>query len=631
MLPWLLALALLAAAACAVGGGDGEDPAGSDGSAGTVPDAQVRTTPGQLDDVSGEVDYVIGEGRAVPPEGVFLNVAVSKSQSCGVRDSGRIECWGAVWAEPPEGRFVSVSLAGEHGCAIRTDGSLGCWASERLADHPWYRSAAEVPQRSFVDVWAPALCAVRDSGQIECWGETWTRGHGRDRVGPPEGRFVGIIRGTNVGRVCALGADGGVACWGEDADEGYGRYRMPLGRFSDMDMAHGHGCAVRVEGSVVCWPLLSGGDVPVLDVSGVREGEFSSVQVLRGAVCALGTVGDIECWGNEEAAGHGSRLGSFVQFDASDDGYCAVDALGWVGCWGAAGDSGGWIQWGQPEGQFSQVSAVDGVGCGVRSDTTIGCWPPRLDFGNPYRWTMSQLPAEPGFVSARVGFGSVCAVRADTTVWCRHLRDGHEAAADEGGFAEAWPTEHGFCGLRTDGTAYCSQDWFARDLPEGRFSEFFVDGRCGLAPDGRFDCWGFDDAGPPPEGVGPLASAASAGGTMCGVDIEGSLACWSADERGSELVDPRLVYGEPVQAPFERVLDGLCLVDAMGTLAHGCLTADTPGDSAWIAYSEPPGTRFLDFARAGGHACAIRTDGTVACWGANADIETITVVPGPRE
>ena len=367
------------------------------------------------------------------------------------------------------------------------------------------------------------------------------------------------------------------------------------------------------------------------------------MQIVGGSVCALDTGGGIRCWGDSEATEQGSRPGSFARFDASDDGYCAVDVAGRVGCWGAVGESGEWGRWGAPEGQFSQVSVVDGHGCGVRVDTTLECWP-RPDFGEPYRWTVSLLPEGPGFVSVRIGHGSVCAVRADSTVWCWNLSDEDQAVADAGGFAEAWPTEYGFCGLRSDGAAFCSEERLARDLPDGPLLEFFPDHECGLAPDGRLDCWGYSGVGSPPEGVGPLVSAASVWFQVCGVDAAGLLVCWSNDERGGgELRDlddwlasyqsagrESLGSAGPVAEVFVgggNDNGGWCVLDARGEV--GCRWWSDSVRGLEVPNESPPPGRFVDVAVGSRHACGIRESGTVACWGEDSDVVESNFAPLP--
>ena len=165
----------------------------------------------------------------------------------------------------------------------------------------------------------------------------------------------------------------------------------------------------------------------------------------------------------------------------------------------------------------------------------------------------------------------------------------------------------------------------------GFFAETAHGGDCGVLADGRLDCWTMHGISRPPDGVGPFGSAAVRYPWACGVHADGSLGCW--DVRSGERADAETVYGEPVEGPFERVFEGLCLVDEQGALAHGCgLEGFDPGDAGphpgeWVEYNEPPGARFVDFARTDRHACAIRIDGTLACWGANADLEIYERMP----
>ena len=68
-----------------------------------------------------------------PPSGRFIDVSRGYDHACGLRDDGRIQCWGAGdegQATPPDGEFVSVSSDYKGSCAVRADnGQVVCWGS----------------------------------------------------------------------------------------------------------------------------------------------------------------------------------------------------------------------------------------------------------------------------------------------------------------------------------------------------------------------------------------------------------------------------------------------------------------------------------------------------------------------
>ena len=640
---------------------------------------------------------VVGAGRVSPPGGAFVDVSVSSLRSCGVHDSGEISCWGEAWAaggDPPTGRFVKVSLASDRACAIGEDGLVSCWGrSWETTDlnglYVGERFAVGAPEGRFVDVSARSLCGVRDSGEVVCWGDAAVT-----RVGLPRGDFVRL-----AGPWCALGAAGELACWGDPRS--LGRSRVPEGRFVDLDFAEGGGCAVRVEGSVVCWQHASGSRGGE-HLDGERDGAF--VQVAMGGrahMCALDAGGDIECWGEGPFAGMGRLRGPFSQISVTEAVLCGLRADGQASCWGPTGSDGQTGLWQSPQAHktlhgtpdnYVQVEAARSYGCGVRDSShdvaerdadSVVCWPADrtassewelangavcaiiaddllecadsssvftmhasehgiYDVFGRFDW-LSEMPHDQRFLSLSIsenerfpGRSNACALRADGSAWCSSwgAADDLQAAA-AGPYRQVSPRhEGGVCAVRTDGTAYCtppshvhSQD--PRDVvPGGQFSEIFADDRCALRPDGRIDCWGYTLDSAPAE-IGPLASAAVLGDSfgagrkdLCGVRADGSLVCWSA--LTGDLMHPQQLPTAPGAAlpegPFRSVHSGrggLCALDADNAVHCIAPSYNYPGIAD---ITDTPPDRFTDLAIGASHACGIRTDGTMACWGKDHDL-----------
>ena len=93
--------------------------------------------------------------------------------TCGLRESGAIDCWGVNQSvngvvdqtEPPEGHFTAISGGANDGCAIRESGELACWGTPLWGN-------LEAPPGAFQAVGAgyTRTCAVAESGEIACWG-----------------------------------------------------------------------------------------------------------------------------------------------------------------------------------------------------------------------------------------------------------------------------------------------------------------------------------------------------------------------------------------------------------------------------------------------------------------------------
>jgi len=73
--------------------------------------------------------------QAFPPPGTFTAISadgfVSNSQTCGVKTTGSLACWGygQAPATPPTGAFSAISAGAGHACGVRTNGRVACWGA----------------------------------------------------------------------------------------------------------------------------------------------------------------------------------------------------------------------------------------------------------------------------------------------------------------------------------------------------------------------------------------------------------------------------------------------------------------------------------------------------------------------
>ena len=320
-----------------------------------VPDYEISVVPLDPDGYNVVVESVWGKGRTSPPDGEFVDVAVSSWMSCGVRVGGSLSCWpdyrfgegdGKFGVPVPEGEFTQVALrvyGDEHdlggGCALRASGELVCWADPGVE---------------------------RDEGVV---------------VGAPSGRFVDV-RGMALSW-CAVRIDGGVVCWGDGfrghevlADAGYVR----------LTAEH---CALDTEGRVRCWgwndpPVLVSPDWlgPLSDHASaiVRQEDGHSEIVDCGIAKASRS---LVCWAKvtgERRVLEGFE-GTFVDIDSaprahlSEHAFCAARFSGGVDCrnspnvWETRMHTAG-----LPSGEFRKVAASLEHACGIRVDRSVSCW-----------------------------------------------------------------------------------------------------------------------------------------------------------------------------------------------------------------------------------------------------------------
>ena len=296
----------------------------------------------------------------------FIAVSAGFNETCGLRESGELECWiftSGEQIDAPEGSFTAVSVGSGHNCAIRaSDGAIECWGTNRHA-------LTNAPEGSFiaVSVGSEYTCAIAetftgtnaaaDTGEIECWGD---RGRGRggselykeryrdDRAG----RYRAIS--ATVNGTCAIRDTGELACWGRVSQVG-GEARdnqnnpltfpgPPEGRFTAVSATQTYTCGLRESGEIACW-----GDVGIRNVPGYErpvspmhyaapEGKFTAI-----------------------SSGGG---------ELHDGGACAIrESDGGITCWGVQGERAN-----TPTGGFTAVSAGVEHACGLRSDGEIECW-----------------------------------------------------------------------------------------------------------------------------------------------------------------------------------------------------------------------------------------------------------------
>ena len=141
---------------------------------------------------------------------------------------------------------------------------------------------------------------------------------------------------------------------------------------------------------------------------------------------------------------------------------------------------------------------------------------------------------------------------------------------------------------------------------------------CGLQADGTLACWGYNDDGRTTVPSNPNWVQVSTGSYhTCGLQADGTLACWGDNWEGQTSV--------PSNPNWVQVSAGdqhTCGLQADGTLVcwgyNSDGQTDVPGPNAnWVQVS------------AGGlHTCGLQADGTLACWGRNGEGQT-TVPSNP--
>ena len=261
------------------------------------------------------------------------------------------------------------------------------------------------------------------------------------------------------------------------------------------------------------------------------------------------------------------------------------------------------------------------------------CWPDGVD--------VTQRFVE---VSADEDHG--CARAAGGRVWCWGGNDFGEAAAPDGVFVDVSVWGAVSCGVRADGSLSCwgSDASGVLEVPAGRFSEVFAGSpACALRVDGVLLCWHDHSDGAPARTaviasapwVGPLTAAAYAAGNdvACGIRSDATMACWGNFNPEQQRDSPEGAY----TALSISSSSALCAV-ATNAAARCWSTTYSGNPRDWFTpcgrspkaedcwgkiiqghiANRPLSVRrgsYTGVAVGLDHACGIRTDSTVACWG----------------
>jgi len=206
------------------------------------------------------------------------------------------------------------------------------------------------------------------------------------------------------------------------------------------------------------------------------------------------------------------------------------------------------------------------------------------------------------FVELHASSDEICAVRIDRTVECFD----EPGLAAGGGAAVLLPSgkvtqlalqRGAVCGIDGSGTAFCNSSNaipVPLTVPSGEAFSMFSVGlyfACGLrVQTGSILCWGYpgDDScawADPVTGqldapAGEFGSVSSGRFSSCAIEKSGKARCWGA---GDARDDPNLACKDVLQN---------------------------------FGQSIPPDGTFRSISVGSNHACGVKTDGTVACWGA---------------
>ncbi len=335
----------------------------------------------------GGFTFTINAQPIPPPPYRFTTIDVGGQQSCGLLSDGTPICWGRrIWyrgleAWPPTGeKFVSISV-GTHACGLREDGTAVCWGFRDEGKHTCriQEDGGRFCRLDDQDApWEPPPSRLSGSFSVSAYIKI-IQGY-FDQTPPPDERFESISVGGGV--TCAIREDGTPLCWGRTSltpdDE----------RFSAISTGDNHTCGIRLDGTAICW-----GDNTYKQLSVPEDETFIAISAGEQHTCALRADGTTSCWGDG---------------DRPD---CKLNPHLVYSCGPSAG-LGEFNPPSPPERErFASISPEGGT-CALRPDKTPMCWTPYIISG------LTAPPEGERFTSVAGNLENACGLREDGRVIC---------------------------------------------------------------------------------------------------------------------------------------------------------------------------------------------------------------------
>ncbi|WP_419944571.1 hypothetical protein [Candidatus Poriferisodalis sp.] len=526
-----------------------------------------------------------------------------------------------------EPRFISVIALGgsnrrSETCGLQTNGTALCWGGESDFPATRFPVTASLSDSDFTAIITsisgtplcsrsgsrirclPPKCRIGADNSIEC---SLNR---RVDENVPEGKYSAVeYDGTTA---CGLRTDDTVVCWGSGAAS-----EAPEGTFMALAVGSGFGCAIRADGTIRCWGRDYDPDKRYVYPRGSAfrfpDGDRSYVSITAGDehACGLEANGIVTCWGGR-VGGRNVPLGNTFSAVSVGHGHaCGVYTNGRVQCWGSNVSERGSVpgQADAPSGSFNSVVTGHDHSCGLRADHEVVCWGSNKLYYSVGGIVGQSRPPTGEFTSIAAGSDHNCGLRRDRSIECWGSNYAWSASDDD-----------------LDDSHYVGQ----ADPPDGEFIQ--VDAgvwqSCGLKTDRTILCWGEAPAVSPDvlDGIdlrdspkGKFTYLSVSGNHACAVSESGSVYCWG-DDNSEWLEDESYDINFPNPDPTFRPTPSGAFVEVSVGGVHACgLRADNTiecwGLNAYAGLLDAPQGEYLSVSAGAQFSCAVHVDGHLNCWG----------------
>ncbi len=413
--------------------------------------------------ISGQLGDDSFESKSEPVAVVALpdviQISAGTNHTCALGEEGIVFCWGQNSSgqlgdggtsssrvnrplPTPVSQLTNasaVSAGSTHNCAVRLDGTAACWGAnssgqlgtgDKVTAYTPVPVAApgdetiETPLGSVTAIAAGSThsCAVT-AGKVVCWGQG-TSGQLGDGLMVESLVPVDVmgITGTptslvaGLSHTCALIDDGSVFCWGLNSSgqigDGTSGNITPTAKragaslvATEITAGSNHTCARTAEGSSLCW----GANATAQVGQGSLEDLAAPVEVMTGTTalgaggnhtCGVDATGSLLCWGSNSRGqlGDKSLLSSedplqvvapsaTADYIAAGSNHACSITGGAVYCWGANTQGqigeGTLVTAGTPTAPLVSMAPLTGAtkvflgadaSCSIQEDTSAMCW-----------------------------------------------------------------------------------------------------------------------------------------------------------------------------------------------------------------------------------------------------------------